>query len=182
MLKHHIRMPRNLLLLLKTFVQAEALGKILNSDANILEVTRPYAETLVQKGYDTHKLLKNLGRETRYLGQYMRRVPQYVNDILRQASRGDYQIEFRHRGFEHFDHKLERGINRLTVGAIISASTIAAALILNSEQKVMELELEILGLGAQQVSVTSLLGIAGYSIATILGIWLIVSIFRSGKL
>ncbi len=181
-LKHHIRMPRNLLLLLKTFVQAEALGKILNSDANILEVTRPYAEHLVQQGYDTRKLLKNIGRETRNLGQYMRRVPQYVNEILRQASRGDYQLEFRHRGFENFDRKMERGINRLTVGAIISASTIAAALILNSEKSILEFEFDIIGLGAHTLSVTALLGIAGYSIATILGIWLIFSIFRSGKL
>ena len=181
-LKHGIRMPRNLLLLFKTFVQAEALGKILNSDANILEVTRPYAEKLLQKGYDTRKLLKNIGRETRNFSQYMRRVPRYVNDILRQAAQGGYQLEFRHHGFENFDRKMERGINRLTIGAIISASTIAAALILNSNQNVLEFELNLLGWGPQTLSVTSLLGVAGYSIATILGIWLIFSIFRSGKL
>jgi ubiquinone biosynthesis protein len=112
----------------------------------------------------------------------MRRVPRYVNDILRQAAQGDYQLDFRHRGFEDFDRKLERGINRLTVGAIISASTIAAALILNANQNVLEVELKLLDWGPQTLSVTSLLGVAGYSIATILGIWLIFSIFRSGKL
>ncbi|MDY0039317.1 MAG: AarF/UbiB family protein, partial [Desulforhabdus sp.] len=37
-LKYQIRLPRNLLLLLKTFIQTEALGKILGSDASILEV------------------------------------------------------------------------------------------------------------------------------------------------
>lgn len=179
-LTYRIRLPRNLLLLLKTFIQAEALGKILNSDANILEVTRPYAEELVQKGYDTQKLFKSLGRETRTLGQYARRMPRYVNDILRQAASGEYQLEFRHRGFENFDRKLERGINRLTVGAVISASTIAASLILNSSQKVMEFELPFFG--HPTLSITSVLGITGYVIATILGIWLIVSIFRSGRM
>ena len=179
-LTYRIRMPRNLLLLLKTFIQAEALGKILNSDANILEVTRPYAEALVQKGYDTQKLFKSLGRDTRSLGQYARRLPRYVNDILRKASRGEVQLEFRHRGFEHFDRKLERGINRLTVGGVISASTIAASLILNSSQKVAEITLPFFG--RPTMSITSLLGITGYVIATVLGIWLIVSIFRSGRL
>jgi ubiquinone biosynthesis protein len=179
-LTYRIRLPRNLLLLLKTFIQAEALGKILNSDANILEVTRPYAEKLVQKGYDTQKLFKTLGRETRTLGQYARRVPRYVNDLLRKAARGEVQLEFRHRGFENFDRKLERGINRLTVGAVISASTIAASLILNSSQKVAEFTLPFWG--RPTVSVTSVLGITGYMIATILGVWLIVSIFRSGRL
>jgi len=179
-LTYQLRLPRNLLLLLKTFIQAEALGKILNSDANILEVTRPYAEKLVQQGYDTHKLFKTIGRETRALGEYARRVPRYVNDILRQAAKGEYHLEFRHRGFEQFDRKLERGINRLTVGAVISASTIAASLILNSSQKVLEFELPFFG--QPTVSITSVLGITGYVIATILGIWLIVSIFRSGRL
>ena len=179
-LTYRLRLPRNLLLLLKTFIQAEALGKILNSDANILEVTRPYAEKLVQKGYDTHKLFKSIGRETRTLGQYARRMPRYVNDILRQAAKGEYQFEFRHRGFEQFDRKLERGINRLTVGAVISAATIAASLILNSSQKVLEFEVPFFG--NPTLSITSVLGITGYVIATILGIWLIISIFRSGRL
>jgi len=179
-LTYQIRLPRSLLLLLKTFIQAEALGKILNSDANILEVTRPYAEKLVQQGYDTHKLFKTIGRETRTFGQYARRMPRYVNDILRQAAKGEYHLEFRHRGFEQFDRKLERGINRLTVGAVISASTIAASLILNSSQKIIEFELPFFG--RPTLSVTALLGITGYVIATILGIWLIISIFRSGRL
>jgi ubiquinone biosynthesis protein len=179
-LTYQLRLPRNLLLLLKTFIQAEALGKILNSDANILEVTRPYAEKLVQQGYDTHKLFKTIGRETRTLGQYARRMPRYVNDILRQAAKGEYHLEFRHRGFEQFDQKLERGINRLTVGAVISASTIAASLILNSSQKVLEFTLPFFG--RPTLSITAALGITGYSIATVLGIWLIVSIFRSGRL
>jgi ubiquinone biosynthesis protein len=179
-LTYQLRLPRNLLLLLKTFIQAEALGKILNSDANILEVTRPYAEKLVQQGYDTHKLFKTIGRETRTLGQYARRMPRYVNDILRQAAKGEYHLEFRHQGFEQFDQKLERGINRLTVGAVISASTIAASLILNSSQKVMEFTLPFFG--RPTLSITAALGITGYVIATLLGIWLIVSIFRSGRL
>jgi ubiquinone biosynthesis protein len=134
----------------------------------------------VQQGYDTHKLFKTIGRETRTLGQYARRMPRYVNDILRQAASGQYQLEFRHRGFENFDRKIERGINRLTVGAIISASTIAASLILNSSQRVLEFKLPFFG-GAV-VSITSVLGITGYLIATLLGIWLILSIFRSGRL
>jgi len=46
--------------------------------------------------------------------------------------------------------------------------------------KIVEFSLAVLG--DQVVSLTSLLGITGYTIATILGVWLIVSIIRSGKL
>jgi ubiquinone biosynthesis protein len=49
-LKYHIRLPRNLLLLMKTFIQTEALGKILDSEASLLEVSKPYAQKLIKKG------------------------------------------------------------------------------------------------------------------------------------
>ena len=44
--KYHIRLPRNILLLLKTFIQTEALGKILGSEASLLEAARPYARKI----------------------------------------------------------------------------------------------------------------------------------------
>ncbi|MGD9369281.1 MAG: AarF/UbiB family protein, partial [Desulfobacteraceae bacterium] len=70
--KYRIHMPRNLLLLLKTFIQTEALGKILGSDASLLEVMRPYAKKLLQQGYDAQKVLKNVGRDVKAAGNYLR--------------------------------------------------------------------------------------------------------------
>ena len=71
-------------------------------------------------------------------------------------------------------------IGALTIGIIISASVIAGSLVLNSSQKVMEFTLNFFGV--HTVSITSLLGIIGYSMATVLGVWLIISIMRSGKM
>jgi len=179
-LKYRIRLPRNMLLLLKTFIQTEALGKILGSDASLLEVTKPYAKRLIRKGHEARKLLRHLHKDARYMGRQIKELPRYVHAILRQTARGRQRIEIRHSGFERFDQKLEKGVNRLTVGLIISASIIAGSLVLNSGQKVIELRLNLFG--GQSVPLTALLGLAGYSIATVLGIWLIISIFRSGKM
>jgi ubiquinone biosynthesis protein len=179
-LKYHIRLPRNLLLLLKTFIQTEALGKILGSDASILEVTKPYAKNLLQRGYDARKMFKNVGRDTRVLGGVLKAMPKFAHDILRQTAAGRQRLEFRHLGFEQFDKQLEKGVNRLTVGMVISASILAAALIMNSSQKVLELSVNFLGL--KTISLTALFGMAGYLIATVLGVWLILSIYRSGRL
>jgi ubiquinone biosynthesis protein len=178
--KYHIRLPRNLLLLLKTLIQTEALGKILGSDANILEVTRPYARKLLQKGYDARKIFKSVGHEARNFGGYMKMMPRFVHEILKQTAGGNQRIELWHEGFDQKDKKLERGVNRLTLGMVISASTIAASLVLNSDQEVIQLTFNFLGV--QTMSITSLLGITGYVIATILGVWLIISIFRSGRM
>jgi ubiquinone biosynthesis protein len=107
-------------------------------------------------------------------------MPKYVNDILRQTAAGRQRIEVRHSGLEQARSQLEKGVNRLTVGIIISASIIAAAMILNSNQKILEFTTTLFGL--QTVSLTAVLGMIGYGVATFLGIWLVVSILRSGRL
>ncbi len=179
-LKYRIRLPRNLLLLFKTFIQTEALGKILGSDASILEVTRPYALRLLQRGYEARKLMRSAGKEARRIGGYVRTLPKYLHDIVRAVAGGKQRIEVWHGGFQELDDKIEKGMNRLTIGIIVSASVIAGSLILNSSQKIMEFTVNFFGL--HTVSITSLLGITGYSMATVLGFWLIISIIRSGKM
>jgi ubiquinone biosynthesis protein len=179
-LKYHIRLPRNLLLLFKTFIQTEALGKILGTDASLLEVTKPFAKKLLQRGLDTQSMLRNLDREGRALSAYARSIPKHLNDILRHTAEGTQRIELRHTGLTQTQSVVEKGVNRLTVGIIIAASIMAGALILNSGQTVLELPFGLLGL--RTISLTAILGISGYVIATLLGIWLVVSILRSGRL
>jgi ubiquinone biosynthesis protein len=178
--KYHIKMPRDLLLLFKTLIQTEALGKILGSDASLLETTRPYAKKLLQRRYDTQKIIHNIRKEAESMGGYMKMMPKYVHDILKQVAGGKHRVELWHNGLQQIDTKFEKGINRLTVGIIISASVIAGSLILNSSQKVIEFSIHFFGI--HQVSITALLGLIGYSVATLLGFWLIISIFRSGKM
>jgi ubiquinone biosynthesis protein len=179
-LKYHVRLPRDLLLLLKTFIQTEALGKILGSDASILEVMKPYAARLLQKGYDARKAVRAFGRDVRTAGGYLRLAPGYIHDILKQTAKGRQRIELAHKDLEPVTQQIEKGINRITVGVIIAASTIAGSLVLNAERKLFEFSLGVFG--EKTLAETEVLGLTGYCIATVLGIWLILSIYRSGKL
>ncbi len=178
-LRYRMRLPRDLLLLFKTFVQTESLGKILGSDASLLEVMKPYAKKLLQRGYDARKLFRTMGKEARTTGGYVRMAPKFVHDILKQTARGKQRIELRHSGFENLNDQIERVVNRVTVGLIISASIVAGSLVLNSTKDFMHVAIGVLGI--EKLSVTEILGIAGYSIATLLGVWLVLNIFRSGK-
>lgn len=178
--KYQIRLPRNLLLLLKTFIQTEALGKILGSQASLLEVTRPYARKLLQRGYEAQKVFKTMGREAKAAVGYMRWLPKLSNEFFKRLASGDHRLTIEHGGLDHASSRFEIGLNRLTVGIIVSASLIAASLILNSSKKLMIFRFELFG--AQTVSITELLGLTGYCIATLLGLWLFFSIIKSGKL
>ncbi|MFC1828623.1 ABC1 kinase family protein [Thermodesulfobacteriota bacterium] len=178
--KYRVRLPRNLLLLLKTFIQTEALGKILGSDASLLEVAKPYAKKLLQRGYDAQKVYKNIRKDVLTLGTHFKTMPKLAHDILKQTAKGKQRLTLHHDGFEDINTQFTKGINRLTIGLIISASLIAGAMVLNATQKLFVFTVNVLG--GQEISLTAILGVTGYVIATILGVWLIVVIFRSRKL
>lgn len=178
--KYRINLPRNLLLLLKTFIQTESLGKILGSDASLLEVTRPYAKKLLEQGYEAQKVLKNVGHEIKSAGGYLRWMPKLTHDLFKRVANGAHRLELNHGGLDQVSNKFETGVNRLIMGVVVSASLIAASLILNSANKVFTFEFEMFG--TQTLAITDLLGLTGYSIATLLGLWLVFSIIRSGKL
>ena len=116
--KYRIHMPRNLLLLLKTFIQTEALGKILGSDASLLEVTRPYARKLLEQGYEAQKLIKNIGRDVKNTGSYLRMIPKLSHDIFKGLAKGPPRVEVEHGGLDQAFKKFENGLNRLTLGHI----------------------------------------------------------------
>ena len=179
-LKYHIKLPRNLLLLFKTFIQTEALGKILQSNASLLEVSSPFAKKFLEKRYAPKNLFSDMAKDVKDMGYHLKMAPKWVHEILKQTAAGKQRLELHHSGFSSMDTRLEKGINRLTIGIIIAASTIAASLILNSSQKVLEFSFNLFG--RQTLTITGILGLTGYTVATILGIWLIYSIFRSGKM
>jgi ubiquinone biosynthesis protein len=124
--------------------------------------------------------MHNIVRDFRSTRGYLRVFPKMFHDILKALKAGKHHVEIQHSGFQQTNAKIERGINRLTVGLVISASLIAGSLVLDSSQKVIEFSLDIFGVST--ISITALLGLLGYSLATILGFWLIISIFRSGKM
>ena len=121
-----------------------------------------------------------MAKDFKDMGTHLKTAPKWLHDILKQTAAGKQRIEIHHSGFSGTDTRLEKGINRLAIGIIIAASTIAASLILNSSQKVLEFSFNLFG--RQILTITGILGLTGYTVATILGICLIYSIFRSGKM
>jgi len=178
--KYKIHLPRNLLLLFKTLLQTEALGKILGSDASLLEVTKPYAKELIKRSYLAKSALRNIRKDTLAIGNHIKVMPKLIHNILDQTAKGKQRIELRHTGFQEINTQLIKSINRVIIGLVISASLIAAAMVLNAPRHIFSFTIDFLGF--KGVPLTAVLGMTGYIIATILAVWLIIMILRSGKL
>jgi ubiquinone biosynthesis protein len=107
-------------------------------------------------------------------------MPHLAHALFKRLATENLKIEVAHTSLEEPSKKFEHGINRLTLGLVTAASLIAASLILNSTRKVLLFEVNFFGV--QTLSMTDVLGFTGYVIATLLGLWLVYSIVRSGKL
>jgi ubiquinone biosynthesis protein len=129
---------------------------------------------------EPEQLFKRFNAEARKISGHLHTMPASISGLLANAADNNFSMELRHTASAPLHQSLEKGINRLIVGIIIAASTIAAALILNSSQKLFNIDLGFAGF--PEISLTGLLGVSGYVIATFLGLWLIISILRSGRL
>jgi ubiquinone biosynthesis protein len=114
------------------------------------------------------------------MGSRMKMIPKLVHDILNQTAKGKQRIELQHNGFQDMSGRFVKSINRLIIGLVISASLIAGAMVLNASQNLLVFTVNLFGI--QKISLTAILGVTGYVVASFLGIWLIIMIFLSRKL
>jgi len=74
-----------------------------------------------------------------------------------------------HRDLSKNVNELNKMINRMVIGLVISSMIIASSLILNTN------------IGPKYADI-SIIGLLGYGIAAFMGFWLLISIIRSGKI
>jgi ubiquinone biosynthesis protein len=92
-----------------------------------------------------------------------------MHEILEQVKTGSAKIEFEHKGLEPALKKTDQVSNRIAFAIVIAALIIGSSLIVLSDIP-------------PKVNGTPIIGIIGFIGAGILGLWLVISIIRHGKL
>ncbi len=166
--RHQLRIPSNLLLLLKTVGTYEDLGRRLDPNYNFLKEIKPYIKKLILRRLNPEKLSYETGKALRDLYDLLKMMPRELEIILRRMRRGRMSIELQHRGLEHLIQEMDRSFNRLSYSLTIASLIVASSLIM------------LLNKGPMLFGYP-LLGVIGYVFAGILGIGLAIAILRSGK-
>jgi ubiquinone biosynthesis protein len=95
-------------------------------------------------------------------------LPKDLSRLLRSARRGRLQIQVEVLPLKHFGEKIDRAVSRLSLSIITAALIIGSAIVANSESNSSSTGL-------------STLGLLGFIAAASGGIWVLISIWRSGK-
>ncbi|HET8632009.1 MAG TPA: AarF/ABC1/UbiB kinase family protein [Thermomicrobiales bacterium] len=119
--RHHLQLPANLALLMKTTVMAEGLGARLDPDFNLAAVLLPYAERLILREYSPLLWARRLGQATLDAARLGIDLPQQLRRIIGEFERGNLEVGMRPEGFEPLLRRFERLANRIVLGIIAAA-------------------------------------------------------------
>ena len=121
MRQHHLHLPPNLALLLKTVIMIEGLGVNLDPDFQFTNSLTPYTESLVLRQYSPLKWARGFGRASLDLAKLAAELPQHLRRIVTEAENGNLQIGMRPEGFDSVINRLEKIANRIVLGVIAAA-------------------------------------------------------------
>lgn len=167
--RYDLSLPPDLVLTARALLVSEGVGRSLDPEFNIVEYAKPYARRLMLRKFDPSRQLKELRKLTFETFSLFRRLPAETGQLLTKIVRGDLAIKFLHQGLDDLINETERSVNRLSFAIVIAALIIGSALVFQS------------GLGPKVIGYP-LIGLLGFLLASFLGLWLLVSIARSGRL
>ena len=134
----------------------------------MVEEAKPYVKKLALERWKPLVVWQDLRRNLYNLFMLQKQLPMRFSQIVEKIDRGELSIRFQHENLSGVRRTLENISNRLTLGIIIAALIVASSMIITTGVKPL-----LFGFPA--------LGIIGYLVSGVLGLWLIFNILRSRK-
>lgn len=169
MSRHRLKLPADLLLLIKSVVTIESVGRQLDPDFRIVDHAAPFVATVVEQKYSAAALATRTADASRDVLSAVRTLPGNLAELVRRTRAEGLQVQFVHRNLDYFIREMDRASNRLSFAIVIAAIVIASALIVHAS-------------AGPVLFGYPLLGVVGFVAAAVLGLGLVVGILRSGRL
>jgi ubiquinone biosynthesis protein len=166
---YRIHFPADFMLLAKALIIMEGVGLQLDPDFNMVTYMRPYVNRLVLERYNPKNVATQAGRIVQAYSSLAKSLPNDIKEFLNRINRNQFKIDLEHRGLDKLATDLDRSSNRVSFAVIIGSLIVGSSLVMQIDKGPMLFGFPVLGL-------------LGYSIAGLLGLWLAVGILRSGRL
>ncbi|WP_313222558.1 AarF/UbiB family protein [Pseudoxanthomonas mexicana] len=167
--EHGLSLPADLALMIKAFLTLEGMGRQLDPDFDMASEARPYLERAMLERFAPDVLVRRGRRTLSGLVDLLRDMPRDVHRLLQSARRGKLQMHIEVDTLRAFGEQVDRSANRLTMGIITASLVIGSSIVMNS-----------VGGGVSNRWLMAL-GVLGFVGAALCGIWILFSIWRSGR-
>ncbi len=165
---NNLILPADLTLLFKTLITLEGLGQQLDPEFHMIDHVTPFVERIIHQRYTPQALWERGRKSVRETLEVLADVPRDVRNLLRDMRRGRVKIDLDLKRLDHFGHQLDRASNRLTMGILTASLVVGSSIIMTVE-------------GGPKLFGLPFFGLVGFLIAFFNSLWIIFSIWRSGK-
>ena len=163
----HLEVPSELYLVNKVLLNLEGLLRQIDPAFDLLKVGKPYAVRRVAKQKSPSRWADSLKDCSADYLEVFKQAPIQIRQILQKAVDDQVHVDMHITNLENFGHQMDRASNRVAFAVVTASVIVGSSLLLRA--------------GGQAEGV-SLLGLLGFSLAGTLGLWLLISILRGGRL
>ncbi|MFF2090455.1 ABC1 kinase family protein [Paenibacillus sp. NPDC058174] len=169
--RHQIRLPSELTLLGKTFLTMEGVVTMLDPEFSVFDVAEPIGRQLFLERFNIRVLASEWVEEISEFAAIASDVPSGARKLLAALRRGRFGLEITVPELGEFLRKMDQISNRLSLSIVLlSFSIIMVGLIIGSSLRHQDNVLW--NIPAIEI---------GFGVASLLFVWIIYAIFRSGR-
>lgn len=169
--RHNIRVPAEMTLLGKTLMTLEGVVTSLDPSFSIIKAAEPFGRQLLLDRLNPARIAFGLGKRIPEIAEWLTETPGKLRELFALAKQGKIKLELSIPEREAFLQKLDRISNRLSFSIVLlSFSILMVGLIIGSS------------ISHQHTMLWRVPAIEiGFGVAGLMFMWLIYSIFRSGR-
>jgi ubiquinone biosynthesis protein len=166
----NIHLPTRYVLLDRAIATLGSVGIELYPDFNVFEVARPYARSLLIERFTPERIARRARRDAFRYAQVFAEAPFQWHDFMEQVRDGQIEVGFVHKGLDDFLEQTQRVFNRLVIALIVTGGLIGSSLI------------GVFAKGGPHLLGVNAISVVGFALSTLLGVWLLWGVVRSGRL
>ena len=168
-IRFRLRIPPNIFLMIKALTSIEGVSRMLDPEFDLIGHAKPFIKQVKLERFAPQRISSDVfDMMSRFL-QFLQQFPKDLMDLSSMIRQNRLRLQLEHKGLETILANQDQTSNRMSFAIIIAALIIGSALIVISE-------IPPLFFGI------SLIGIIGYLVAAVMGIWLLVAIIKKGRL
>lgn len=155
-------LPADLTLLFKALITLEGLGQQLDPEFHMVDHITPFVRDVITARYQPAALMKRGRKSLKEAFEVVAGLPRDLARLMREARRGRLRIDLDLKRLDQFGQQLDRASNRITMGILTASLVIGSSIVMT-------------------VDGWRFMGFIGFLLAFLNSLWVIVSIWRSGR-
>jgi len=167
--QNRIRIPPVIFLMIKAFAAVEGIARLLDPEFDMIAYATPFVKKAKLARYAPGKIAENIYTTLSDSIHVLQDLPREVLNVIRLARHNKLMFNMDLKGLDVLLRTLDQVSNRLSFSIIIAALIIGSAFLLAFSTPPL-----LYGV--------SFVGMLGFGVAALLGLWLLIAILRKGML